>query len=246
MHSYQFYILPEKISEGKFSLTGGEFRHCCRVLRKTVGSAIDVFDGNGRRWSARLESITKNSAECRVIEEYPLQARLKPEIILGIGLLKNNLLDEIVINATALGVAKIIPLRAVHAIKFNVNRERLTKLALSALKQSGIAYIPAISEAMSLSDWFDLISQTSCKLIAEQHSSVSLHRIEALQSADQIAVMIGPEGGFDETEIRPAEQAGFIKVNIFPYRLRTELAAVTALSAIRTLTAKYNEAKHGN
>ena len=58
--------------------------------------------------------------------------------------------------------------------------------------------------------------------------------------------MIGPEGGFEENEIEEAQRFGFNKVNIFPYRLRTELAVVTALAGIRTLTLKNSEAYNGN
>jgi len=246
MHAYQFYISPQAVNDGCFSLEGDEFRHCCRVLRKTAGETIDIFDGKGRRWSARLESVGKNRAECRIIDEYPFQAPVQPEIRLGIGLIKSNLLDEIVVNATALGVTEIVPLLTIHSIKTGVNRERLEKLALSALKQSGMARAPRISDPLTLDKWLDLCSDAPVKLITEQHESVSLERIKALPDARRVAVMIGPEGGFAESEIRGASLAGFAAVNIFPYRLRTELAAVMALAGIRTLAAKYNEVNYGN
>jgi len=246
MHAYQFYISPQAVNDGCFCLEGDEFRHCCRVLRKTAGETIDIFDGKGRRWSARLESVGKNRAECRIIDEYPHQVLLQPEIRLGIGLIKSNLLDEIVVNATALGVTEIVPLLTIHSIKTGINRERLGKLALSALKQSGMARAPRISDPLTLNRWFDLCSDVPVKLITEQHESVSLNRISNLPAAKQVAIMIGPEGGFAENEIREANLNGFTTVNIFPYRLRTELAAVMALAGIRTLAAKYNEANHGN
>lgn len=245
MHAYQFYISMEKIQEGTFHLEGDEYRHCCRVLRKIRGDSIDVFAGNGRRWSARIEKISNNKAECRIMEEYPPQSRLKPEIILGVGLLKNNLMDDVVVAATALGVAEIMPLYTTHSIKNKINHERLAKLALSALKQSGLAFLPIISDCLTLDKWFNLTEETPLKLIAEQHASANLNRIQQLQSVEHVALMIGPEGGFEENEIEKAQRFGFNKVNIFPYRLRTELAVVTALAGIRTLTLK-NEAYNGN
>ncbi|HPC36320.1 MAG TPA: RsmE family RNA methyltransferase [Candidatus Marinimicrobia bacterium] len=246
MHAYQFYIPMDKILEGTFDLEGDEFRHCCRVLRKTSGDSIDVFAGNGRRWSARIEKISNNRAACRIIAEYPPQTRLKPEITLGIGLLKNNLMDDVVISATALGVARIVPLHTTHSIKNKVNLERLEKLSLAALKQSGLAYLPQISKCLTLDEWFNLTAEILLKLTAEQHASFNLNRLQNLPLVEQVAVMIGPEGGFEENEIEKAQQFGFDKINIFPYRLRTELAVVTALAGIRTLTLKNHEAYNGN
>lgn len=246
MHVYQFFIAPETIHDGKFNLAGDEFRHCCRVLRKTAGGEIDIFDGQGRRWTARIESIGKESAECRITQEYPLQPRLKPAILLGVGILKSNLLDEIVVSATALGVAFIVPLSTIHSVKNRVNLQRLKKLSLAAMKQSGLAYTPQITNCQSLDAWIEMVSDVDLKMIAEQHDSVGLGQIKDLTAAGQVAVMIGPEGGFDETELRQAREAGFITINIFPYRLRTELAVVTALAGIRTLTANNYRVNHGN
>ena len=246
MHAYQFYISMDKIQEGTFDLEGDEYRHCCRVLRKIRGDSIDVFAGNGRRWSARIEKISNNKAECRIMEEYLPQSRLKPEITLGVGLLKNNLMDDVIVSATALGVAGIMPLYTTHSIKNKINHERLEKLALSALKQSGLAFLPIISDCLTLDKWFNLTEEISLKLIAEQHASVNLNRIQQLPSVEQVALMIGPEGGFEKNEIEKAQRFDFNKINIFPYRLRTELAVVTALAGIRTLTLKNSEAYNGN
>ena len=237
MHAYQFYSAPEKELPGELLvLEDDEFRHCCRVLRKTIGDEIDVFDGQGRRWTARIEAMGKASAECKIIKECAPQPRLKPSLLLGVGILKTNQIDEIVVNATALEASVIAFLPTVHSIKNRINKPRLEKLALTAAKQSGQAYLPQIL-ALSMAEWLQLNSAVELKLIAEQQDSVTLNQIKNIKTAGQVAVMIGPEGGFDSAEIQQARQAGFIKVNIFPYRLRTELAAVTSLAAIRTLTA---------
>jgi len=246
MHAYQFYIAPvEGQRSPQFILKDTEFRHCCRVLRKTTGDEIDVFDGVGHRWTAQIESIDKTCAECRIIKEFPPQLRLKPGLILGIGILKSNLIDEIVVNATALETNVIAFLHTVHSVKNQINKPRLEKLALTAAKQSGQAYLPQIL-ALSMSEWFQFSSDVELKLIDERYDSVILSQIENLNKVHKIAVMIGPEGGFDESELRQARETGFEKVNIFSYRLRTELAAVMALAGLRTLTANKNEAQHGN
>jgi 16S rRNA (uracil1498-N3)-methyltransferase len=155
MHAYQFYIPAEKVSEGRFNLEDAEFRHCCRVLRKHAGDTIDIFDGQGRRWSARIETITKTNATCQVLTEYPLQPPLNPALMLGVGLLKSSQIEELVLNATALNVSLIAFLRTLHSVKNSINRPRLEKLSLSAVKQSGQAYLPQI---LSLSwIWFQLL-----------------------------------------------------------------------------------------
>ncbi|MFH1213328.1 MAG: RsmE family RNA methyltransferase [Candidatus Neomarinimicrobiota bacterium] len=245
MHTYQFYIPSERIIDGQFFLEGDEFRHCCRVLRKNAGEKIDIFNGYGRRWSAQIDSIDRNQAKCRILDEYPPQPRLQPEIILGVGLLKSNLIDEIVVNATALGVTDVVPLLSVHAVKNKINRARLQKLTVTALKQSGLAWISRIHECLSLAEWFDLVRPVPLKMIAEQFDSLALNRVASLASASQVAVMIGPEGGFSESEMEQARQVGFTAVNIFPYRLRTELAATVAIAGIRSLTLA-REAYSGN
>lgn len=235
MHAYQFFVAPENITGNQVTLTGEEFHHCCRVLRFGAGAQFQVFDGSGRAWRVRLEKVARQSATGVIEEELPVNCHNNP-ITLGIGLTKSRALEEIVTTATVLGVQTIVPLNTRHAAYQNFKVERFRRVAIAALKQSGRTVMPQISCLRTLAEWLEMTRNCQLKVLAEQNSPENLNNlIRSGKRFTSIAAMVGPEGGFNTQELSHLKDAGFRVVNIFPARLRSELAVAMLLFYLNLL-----------
>ncbi|MFA4838505.1 MAG: RsmE family RNA methyltransferase [Candidatus Neomarinimicrobiota bacterium] len=233
MHDFQFYVQPDEVHDRRAVLRGEERDHCCRVLRKRVGDVILLFDGNGNQYEAEISAINKDTVECLVHQQRPKQRRIFPEIHLGICVVKNAAFDEVLTTALALGVHTIYPLTTQHSVKQHVNPERMRKIVLNSVKQSGCAYLPTVSDLSGLANWLISMKNIEIKLVAEKDNSHSLASlVPKPREIDRIAALIDPEGGLSGDEIDLCRAAGFSAVNLFPYRLRTELATAVMISQL--------------
>lgn len=233
MHDYHFYSSQENINGKYISLIDNEFKHCCRVLRHNVGDHVDIFDGTGKLYKAKIVEISKNYAKCEVLNTNFVDISGKLRIHLGVGLVKSKALDIIVDQSVSLGISSFYPVETEHSIKKSFNLERYEKKVLESIKQSGQLVLPKIKEPLSFDQWLKSVENIENKLICYQHSENQLKNID-IENIDEIALFIGPEGGFSETEIKLAQKNGFKTVNLYSNRLRTELAVITALAGIQT------------
>ena len=235
MHDYRFYTSIENINGDIVSLFDSEFKHCCRVLRHKTGDKIHVFDGSGRLYLARINNICKNQVDAKILETTEPEKRTRLKIHLAVGLVKSKAMDLIIDQATALGIHSFYPLQTEHSIKKNFNHQRYQKKALEAVKQSGGLFLPRIYDVMSYQEWLEKMTGIEKKLIGYQHADTPLKAI-SFEPDSEIAVVIGPEGGFAVTEIEMADKAGFHSINLYAGRLRTELAVITVLAGLQLLT----------
>ncbi len=239
MHRYFFYISPDKIHDNTAILKGDEFRHCIYVLRKKTGDEISLFNGRGEVLTAVIDQIAKKYCECRIISTEKIKKPISTDIILAFGLIKNKALDLLIREASALGVNQFVPLLTQHSVKQGFNSDRMQKIAIESLKQSGGFYLPEIHKPVELPDWLDMAADVPVKLVAEQDHSISLQTALSKNIDHKtVAILIGPEGGLHSDEIESAVAKGFTPVSIHPYRLRTELAAIVAIAGIYAYTKK--------
>lgn len=233
MHEHSFFVAPENQDENFVYIKGDEYRHCCNVLRKSEGAEVLVFDGQGNRKKVKLIEEQNKSVKARVLKIYPKRENEQPSIILGVGIVRNKAMKRIIDQATSLGIEKFYPLKMQNCIKYNFKRDKFVKKSIQAAKQSGNATLPEINNATSLKEWFAKTQNLALKLIALQDSEQSIADINKTNPGiESIGVMVGPEGGFHDREIEQARDAGFVPVNISPYRLRAELAVTNILSGI--------------
>jgi len=236
MHQYSFYVSPDKIDESTAILMGDDFRHCIQVLRNKIGDEVTLIDGRGNIFHSIIQEITKAACTCRIISRETHTRDLETEIILGFGLVKTKALELMIRDATALGVTKIVPLQTAHSIKQSINTDRAYKIAVESIKQSGNYYLPKIEKPQSLADWFKGLNSNAVKIVCEQEGSGKLSELLSdNDSIKSIAVVVGPEGGLRDDELKMAFNAGFVSINLNPFRLRTELAVVAAISSICSL-----------
>ncbi len=235
----RFFVNRADIHGDRVLLAGAEAHHLTVVLRLTEGDQIHLFDGTGASYQARIERITKNSVEARLLATaYP--ERSQRQIHLGQGLLKGKKMDFVIQKATELGIDCVHPFTSRHcAVKHQAeNRHaRWQKIVLEACKQCNRPVPPT---CLPVTDFDALLAATSSfgtKLVFwEQETRGRLTDFITDNPEKQpLLFLIGPEGGFCETEIARAQNAGFSPVSLGSRTLRAETATIAASAILQYL-----------
>lgn len=224
----QIFYAPQ-ILKGDHHLDEIESKHCVKVLRKQKGDEIFLLDGNGGLYRAALSELDKKSCAFEILEEDKREA-LPYRIHIAIAPPKQLArLEWFLEKSTEIGIHEISLVRTTHSERDKVNLERLEKILVSALKQSGNRYLPTLNPFIPLERFLNMEwpgnKSIACMPEKEFH-------LNSAKPANQNHVLIGPEGGFADSEIQSAEDKGWKKVNLGPSRLRTETAALVACQVL--------------
>ena len=227
-----------EIDGGLALLDADESAHCVRVLRHRVGDEVTVVDGIGNMYRCRLSDDSPKRAVAEILETVPGWGGHSYSLNMAVCPTKNNdRFEWFVEKATELGVDVVSPVIGERSERKVFKAERSRKIALSAMKQSLKAKLPVIEEPVSVRDFIlGHSGDSGAKLICYCFEGETLRRsikdvLEGLPSDSTITVLIGPEGDFSPEEARLAVGHGFVPVHLGPSRLRTETAAVTAVTA---------------
>jgi len=236
----RLFVSGQLINGGELMLEGDRARYLGRVLRLAVGDNISVFNGEGGEWSARIDAMTKSTVTLSVGEqaEPGTESALKIHLVQGVS--RGERMDFVVQKATELGVKRITPVLTEHGVvkldaaRAEKRRDHWQNVATSACEQSGRTRLPLVDSPVALKDWFgNKPTEVDAELILAPGATTSLAGIAAPQT--KVCVLVGPEGGFSHTEYEDASVAGFTAVSLGPRVLRTETAAVAALSVMQSL-----------
>lgn len=248
----RFFISPDQVIVPHIIVSGEDVRHIAAVLRMKTGDELMLCDGMGTDYLVRISDLGKSEIKTEIVGRSKREIRY-PLITLGQGLPKSDKMDWIVQKATELGVADIAPLiteRTIVKIKDEGKRaERWRKIAREAAMQSNRPDIPAIGRIVSFKDFLrtpnTLLSREALEITGagSEPGTLSLFPWEEAtapikdvlhnsKDVKNIIVLIGPEGGFSAAEAEAAEGGGFRLVSLGPNILRTETAAIAALSMI--------------
>jgi 16S rRNA (uracil1498-N3)-methyltransferase len=213
------------INEGIIKLKDQEAIHCSLVLRKKVGEVIRVIDGKGNLYKCGIDRMNKRSVECTILDsEYHEKSE---RVTIAVSPTKNrDRLEWMIEKLVEIGSDEIILMHTTNTERTRTNFERLEKKIISAVKQSLRFYLPSISE-MEFNDVLKLDFQS--KFIAHCYADLTKVDQNSNTSIKQL-VLIGPEGDFSGKEVESASKYDFKGLNLGKYRLRTETAAVVALS----------------
>lgn len=224
-------------------------RYVARVLRLRVGDSITLFNGEDGEFEARLESIGRSTAtamlgaKLETTTESPLKVHLVQSISRG------ERMDLVIQKATELGVKRISPvLTEFGVVKLDPKRAAKRRdhwqgIARSACEQSGRTRPPLIDDPTALNTWLGAHSKAAdSDLILRPGATTALSSLAA--PATELCLLIGPEGGFSDTEYEDAALAGFKEVSLGPRILRTETAAFAALTIAQTLWGDLGPTKH--
>jgi 16S rRNA (uracil1498-N3)-methyltransferase len=229
-----FYVKMEDVTNHGLILRGDESKHLVRVLRKTIGDRIFVTDGNGMMYEAVIADIGSMETRCSISAMHRKYNEPSIDITLAVSLLKNPArFDTLVEKTTELGVHTILPISCERTISHNEKHDRLEKIALSAMKQCGRCWLPRIQPQQEFKLLVDNSLHYQVKFILHEKidsSQTIISEIKSHEDVHSLLLVVGPEGGFTEGEITQASQAGFKSVSLGARRLRTETAAIVAVS----------------
>ncbi len=238
----RFFVALENIKEDEIVVQGQDVIHIRNVLRLGPGDNVAIFDGEGFQYRAEITSTTRDEVKCKVLSRDLVQNESPVEIVLGQSVLKGTKIDDIVRKSCELGVASVVPLVTQRcALKLKSSDqdkkiERWQKISLGASKQSGRARVPSILKTMkSIEEFCSHYANYEIKLIFhEDENSLRFSELERGDSAiKNVALLVGPEGGWTENEIKTAIEYGFRIVSLGPRILRAETAPIAVLSIVQ-------------
>lgn len=217
-----------------------ESMHCTRVLRLGRGAELTVTDGRGVFYRAVIEEADPRRCRVRIVEQSETPRPWAYGLHLAVAPTKSiDRMEWFLEKATEIGVDSVTLLRCRYSERREVKRERLQRVAVSAMKQSGQAHLPLIE---GMTDFADFIAHHAAeaggRLIAHCRSSELPPLSTSYHRGSNALILIGPEGDFSAEEVEMAEAAGFAGVSLGRTRLRTETAALAACHAIHVLNGE--------
>ena len=237
---HRFFIPSDNIRQNKATITGSDVNHIRNVLRLNAGDGIELLDGTGNIYAAKIEKFEKDKVICEVASYRESKSEPRVQVTVIQSLPKGPKIDLIVQKLTEIGVHKIIPAISERSIpKLSEEKQekkvlRWQRIAKEASEQSARGIVPHVAEIKSFEKALEETKNSELKLIPwEMEDKRTLKEIlKKNKKAKSIIIAIGPEGGFSKAEIEKAEKAGFIPVSLGRRILRTETAGIVALAEI--------------
>lgn len=240
MNLRRFYITPANVRHPQPEITGSDAGHICRVLRLSIGDAVELFDGTGNGFRAQIESLSPKRVRLTITDSFALQSESPVRITLAQAMLKDRKMDGLIRQLTELGIDHWIPFYAARSVPVPTKKglgsrlDRWEKIALEAVKQCRRGHVPQITPA----DNFDRLMLASAtydlKILFWEDSPQAFDIPERIpQKPDKLMLVVGPEGGFDPGEVMRAQAHGFLTAGLGPRILRAETGALAALTLVQ-------------
>jgi 16S rRNA (uracil1498-N3)-methyltransferase len=247
----RFYAPPENFESDKSHLTlpADEARHLRDVLRLKAGDEAFVFDGEGEEFFCVVTETGRGNSPARLEvrgQAQPASPESTLKLTLALALLKGEKFDLVVQKAIELGVARIVPVTTMRAdvrLRDAVDAARRVarwqRLALEACKQSGRARVPSIDAPVSFSSLIESApheGESSRLMFAERMGRGLIETLEQTHTHTQpVIALVGPEGGWDDAEIRQAMDVGWSVITLGGRTLRAETAAIAITALLQHL-----------
>jgi 16S rRNA (uracil1498-N3)-methyltransferase len=236
-------FLPLEENPHRVHISGEDARYLTTVLRCGRGHDLEILDGKGHSFRAKIVSLTRKEVVAEVTGTTRTNTESPLDLILIQGLLKGEKMDFVVQKTTELGIREIIPAVTERSqVKETRKTARWRKIALDAARQCGRSAVPILHEPALFEDLFSANSghgpcvQKREGLLFWEEGGVALKEIRTrIGECASMVVAVGPEGGFTEAEAKLAESRGFFIASLGTRILRAETAAVTATAIIQFL-----------
>ena len=240
--NYTRIYCDQNLETGKvLTLLQDSSKHLAQVLRKKEGSLIELFDGKGSSYTAEIISSQKKRVKVKLVEEPVFHDRKGIKISLGQSLIKKEPFSFSIQKATELGVVSISPLyteRTVIKLKSNSTKSRKARwqsIATHACQQCGENWLPEINEIQPLEDWTQAVNAKH-KIVLYPGAETKL---SSLTFDDSVAIAVGPEGDFTDSEIKLLTKKDFLPVKLGERVLRADTAVISVVSAIRAMCEEF-------
>jgi 16S rRNA (uracil1498-N3)-methyltransferase len=224
----------------RFELPREAAHHAQRVLRLRPDDVVQLFDGEGNALDARIAEIGGRRVVLHELQTCMAEAESPLRITLAQAMCGSEKMDWVVQKATELGAAEIQPVQTQRSVA-RLSGERAEKrvahwrnIAIAACEQCGRNALPRLHAPVEFGAWLAQVRGTAtAKFVLQPEGSTALHRQPQPQGG--AILLIGPEGGFNEDEIRMTQFAGFAPIRLGRRVLRTETAAMAGIAALQTL-----------
>ena len=244
-----FFVSPSQINGHTIVITGEDVNHIKNVLRMKPGEEISIGNGaDDNEYRASIREIKDDEIICDLLFVKEDGVELPVGITLFQGLPKSDKMDTIIQKAVELGAVRIVPVATERAVvkldakKAASKKERWQKISEAAAKQSKRAIVPEVTLPMTMSEAVNMASSMNAAAIPYELENgmdgmkAFVDRVKSLagnkDTKPEVAVFIGPEGGFADEEIELAGNAGITPVSLGRRILRTETAGMTVLSIL--------------
>lgn len=237
MRTGRFFVDQPLAAGTTLTATPGLLAHL-KARRVRAGDGVILFDGRGGEYEAQIERLDKRNAQLSVGEHHARESESPLRVTLLQGISKGERMDYAVQKAVELGVAEILPVVTRHTVvrldaeRSGKRQAHWQKVAISACEQCGRNTVPLVQPPIELRKCLKRPPEgTGLLLAAEGEKRLR----DALGESNAATLLVGPEGGLHEDEERQARAVGFLPVTLGPRILRTETAAVAALTALQVL-----------
>lgn len=237
---FNFFVDKDNVNETSVIIKDGDYNHLKNVLRMKVGDQV-LISTDGVSNLCRIEKFEPDFAVLEIIEKNYSSGELPVQIYLFQGLPKSDKMELIIQKAVELGVTAIIPVQMSRSIvkieekKKGAKTERWQAIAESAGKQSKRSVIPKVYDVMSFDKALEFASETDLFLLPYENKNGMVDTKNALnkiKKGDKISVLVGPEGGFSDSEIDKALSNGANVISLGKRILRTETASILSVGML--------------
>jgi 16S rRNA (uracil1498-N3)-methyltransferase len=233
----RFYVPQDSIRDGIAVLPDSQAHHLRNVLRIGAGEVVEIFDGNGQGYIGEVE-LRPSGAVIRGLQSLPAQEPL-PRLILAAALIKSAKFEWMLQKATELGVDEIVPLITrlsdlrIPAGKIALRVDRWDRIVKEAAKQSRRLTAPRIHAPLNFIDFLQAEEFSGNARFLFYEKARELWRPDPDLPASGILLCMGPEGGWDPSEVERAKETGCKVFSLGPRILRAETAAIAAIAIIQ-------------
>ncbi|SHI37845.1 16S rRNA (uracil1498-N3)-methyltransferase [Clostridium cavendishii DSM 21758] len=239
---HKFFTPANLFTETHATIEGDDVKHIYKVLRITQGEEVVVNNLEGKEFLGQVEEVNKKEVLVKLLKPMDINNESSLNVYLFQGLPKAAKMDLIVQKGTELGIKEIIPIitdRVDVKLKGEFKKlDRLQRIALEACKQSKRTFIPNVKEPIEFSDMVVRLKEMDLVVVPYENATgygvkSMMNTLQNKESIKNIGIVIGPEGGFEQTEINNLKDEGAHIVTLGPRILRTETAGFTCLSLLQ-------------
>ncbi|MEM1259138.1 MAG: 16S rRNA (uracil(1498)-N(3))-methyltransferase [Bacteroidota bacterium] len=234
MHLFYNPTLDNSFKQFFFSLE--ESKHIVKVLRKAEGDIVNLTNGRGSLFQAKILEANPKKCKAQIISEEKTIPRLHSLHIAIAPTKMNDRFEWFLEKATEIGIQEITPILCDHSERKVIKQERLEKVLQSAMKQSLQTFLPKLNPLMSLQEFLGSV-KGGLNLVAHCHPEEKLELKRRVQADKDVVILIGPEGDFSKDEINLALHEGFLPVSLGRNRLRTETAGIVACTTVAMINS---------
>jgi len=235
----RFFVPSREIQDAQARLEGGEFRHLQRVLRLREGDRVTLFDDEGREHAGVIVSLSPRVAAVRITATTRPERESALAITLFQGIPKGRKMDLVVEKATELGVRAIVPFVSAFSAAgmpaAGGKAERWRRIALAAAKQSARTAVPEVREPVTFPEVVAAGAGAALRLLFYEGPDTEpvAGVLDGVSAPATAAIVVGSEGGLSHDEVSDARAHGFRAVHLGPRILRTETAALVAVTLVQ-------------